>query len=188
MSRKLALRLARVVAVSCALLSVILTGCGGDKRPASSAPSQDDSTTPVSSVSSPLSPVALGESFTITDPGFAAEATVFDVDQNVTADTSMLTSGHWVGADVQTCLKDSHGAFTVSWSNWSVSDSAHGQYPASSDMYGDFPVPLYPFKPAPLAVGECVRGWVLFAVAYGVKVSTVKYMPDARAPAFWSAT
>lgn len=187
MSRKLTLHTAQIIAVLCALLSAILAGCVGNKQTVPPTPPQDESTTPTSPVSSPSNPVALGESFTITDPGFAAEATVFAVDQNIAADSSSLASGHWVGADVQTCLKDSHGPFTVSWSDWSVSDSSYGQYAASSDNYSDFPTPLYPFKQEPLAVGECVRGWVLFAVAYGVKISTVKYMPEARSPAFWSA-
>jgi hypothetical protein len=137
---------------------------------------------------SPSSPLPLGTAFTITDPGFADEVTVFAVDQNMAQQaTAPPSGGHWVGADVQACLKDSRTAFTVSWGDWSVSDAGNGQYQASTDRLSEFPTPQFPFASEPLAVGECVRGWVAFPVAFGVQVTTVKYKPEGRIPVFWSA-
>jgi hypothetical protein len=137
---------------------------------------------------SPTNPLPLGSTFTVTDPGFAVEVTVFAIEQNMAPDAPMPPSGgHWVGADVQTCLKESRTDFTVGWVDWSVSDASNGQYQASSDRFSEFPTPQFPFAREPLAVGECVRGWVAFAAAFGVEVTTVKYKPEGRIPAFWAA-
>jgi hypothetical protein len=169
---------------------LILAGCsdkGATSQPlaATSAPASTAATGPESSPSNPL---PLGVAFTETDPGLAAEVTVFAVNQNIAPDAPAPPSGgHWAGADVQVCLKEARTDFSVGWSDWSVSDPANGQYQAATDKLTEFPTPQFPFAPEAMAVGECVRGWVLFAVAYGVEVTTVKYKPGGRTPTFWSA-
>ncbi len=174
----------------CVIPTLILTGCSDKSGPAAPATTSDANVTnpTPTQLPSPSSPLPLGSPFTITDPGFADEVTVFAVDQNMAQQAAAPPSGgHWVGADVQACLKDSRTAFTVSWADWSVSDAGNGQYQASSDRLPEFPTPQFPFANEPLAVGECVRGWVAFPVAFGVQITTVKYKPEGRIPVFWTA-
>jgi hypothetical protein len=174
----------------CVIPTLMITGCSSKSAPAAPSAATDSSVAnpTVTPPPSPSSPLPLGSAFTITDPGFADEVKVFAVDQNMAQQaTAPPSGGHWVGADVQACLKDSRTAFTVSWGDWSVSDSGNGQYQASTDRLSEFPTPQFPFASEPLAVGECVRGWVAFPVAFGVQITTVKYKPEGRIPVFWSA-
>jgi hypothetical protein len=186
------MRMRRTLGALCALgvLPILTTGCSEQSAPA--APSAGwaagaGSAKPAAKPA-PSTPLPLGTPFTITDPGFADEVTVFSVEQNMAQNAAAPPSGgHWVGADVQTCLKESRTNFTVSWGDWSVSDAGNGQYQASPDRLSEFPTPQYPFATEPLAVGECVRGWVVFPVAFGVQVTSVKYKPEGRTPVFWTA-
>jgi hypothetical protein len=142
--------------VTLCALSFILVGCSND-----SEPSADTTTTEaVRTASNPLTPQPLGDTLTIAGPGpqaLEADVTVFAVNQNVAPDARTPPSGgHWVGADIQTCLKKSSPdyAFKVSWSDWSVSDANNGQYRASGETYSEIPTPQYPVSSEPVAVGE----------------------------------
>jgi hypothetical protein len=135
-------------------------------------------------------PNPLGKEFTLTGTGLELTVTVFAVDQNSASDAPKpVSGGHWVGADVQLCVKRAPAGnpFYASWSSWAGSDAMFGNYPASSLTYSQFPTPTYPVSD-PVATGDCVRGWVLFPVGDGVTVTTVKYTPNSSsAPAAWSA-
>jgi hypothetical protein len=173
-------------------VSLILAGCYTTRGINIAAPvttAAPTTTSAVRAASNPLSPEPLGTIRTFTHPGFEADVTVFSVNQNIAPDApTPPTGGHWAGADIQTCLKQTDTEFTVSGSDWSVADAQNGQYNATSETYSDFPTPQYPFSSEPVAVGTCVRGWVLFPVSYGIGIITVKYKPSSKTPAIWSAT
>ncbi len=165
---------------------LIVTGCSG--RGAPPQPAALSTTATTTPASSPLHPEPLGSTYTLTDPGLKVSVTVYDVAQNFLADGAAPSGGgHWTGIDVQTCLDEAHTAFTVSWTDWSVADADNGQYEVSQDQVPNVTPPIFPVSPTPLAVGECARGWVAFPVAFGARITTVKYKPTGRPPVFWSA-
>jgi hypothetical protein len=102
-----------------------------------------------------------------------------------------VSGGHWVGADVRVCVKQppADSPVNATWSTWSVSDAQFGNYNSSNLTYNQFPTPEYPDGDGnPVAIGDCVRGWVLFPVGDGVSITTVKYTPSsASTPVMWSA-
>ena len=169
------------------LLLTAVAGCAQHSTPPIPATSASAATGPTPP-SSPSRPQPLGTSQTLTDPGLALDVTVFTVEQNLLPDTAgPAGGGHWAAADAQTCLRQSGTDFTVGWGDWSVSDGTT-QYPASTARLGEFPIPQFPTGPESIAVGECTRGWVVFAVGYGADVTTVRYRPAARSPLVWSAS
>jgi hypothetical protein len=114
--------------------------------------------------------------------------TLFGVNQNIAQNAPPPASGgHWVGADVETCVKTSPRPFAINFSDWSAADDSSGRYPATGEFHAEFPTPQYPLVSEVLADGECIRGWVFFPVSFGVQVNTVKYKQGPLNPAFWSA-
>ena len=168
-------------------ISLILSGCSNNREP-----SAETTTTSAG----PSAPQPLGATRTFTGVGSASalevDVTVFAVNQNIALRLPTPASGgHWVGADIETCLKKQSlysRTLTVGWSDWSVSDAQNGQYISSDKPYSGFPTPQYPFSDEPIVEGECVRGWVLFPVAKRTIITKVKYKPSFDDPAFWSAT
>jgi hypothetical protein len=80
----------------------------------------------------------------------------------------------WFGVLAKTCLP---AEGSLSWNPWVVLDGDQGQYPASSETYGDWPKPEYPFSGEPMAAG-CRKGWILFGVPKGTEVARVGYAAD----------
>ena len=181
-------------------LSLILAGCSNDKERSAETTRSGPTTAAarttaaVPTTSNPLTPQLtaqpLGATITLSDPvrGLEAGVTVFAVDQNIAPDAPTRPSGgHWVGADIQTCLMKADTKFTVSLREWSAGDAHNGQYKANSLGYRDFPGRQYP-DIGPVAVGECVRGWILFQVTGGVDITTVNYAPNFKTSAIWFVT
>ena len=169
-------------------ISLILSGCT-NREPLAETTTRADTTT---TSAGPSAPQPLGATRTFTDvmSGLEVDVTVFAVNQNIALRLPTPASGgHWVGADIETCLKSSlyTTTLTVGWSDWSVSDAQNGQYISSDKPYSGFPTPQYPFSDEPIVEGECVRGWVLFPVAKRTTITKVKYKPSFDDPAFWSA-
>ena len=169
-------------------ISLILSGCSNNREPSAETTTRADTTT---TSAGPSAPHPLGATRTFTDGmGLEVDVTVFAVDQNIALRLpTPARGGHWVGADIRTCLKmsDYGRKLTVGWSDWSVSDAQNGQYISSDKPYSGFPGPQYPFSNEPIVEGECVRGWVLFPVAKRTTITKVKYKPSFDDPAFWSA-
>lgn len=86
----------------------------------------------------------------------------------------------WFAVMVRTCIPTTGG---ISWSPWTALDVDGGSYPASSETYGDWPRPLYPFAGDAMPAG-CRKGWILFPVPSGAKVSEVAYSvtPEGSEP------
>ena len=177
-------------------LSLIVAGCSGNAaQPASQTTSAQPP--PTSPASSPMNPSALGATLSFAgdrftgDDGLQIDVTVFGFAHNVAPNATVPPGGgHWVGADVQTCLTKAYEfkKVTVSGTEWSVSDSKKGQYSASDAKDPDFPMPRYPVVDEPIAVGECIRGWVLFLVSANADVGLLKFRPGFGDPAFWATT
>ncbi|MBF6291783.1 hypothetical protein IU454_07885 [Nocardia farcinica] len=98
------------------------------------------------------------------------------------------SGGHWVGADVRFCLDAAARSVAVGWGPWTAVDADYGSYPSSSLSYPSFPRPLYPISEGPVAVGDCVRGYVVFPVPDGVTVTRIKYAPAAGVAATWTVS
>jgi hypothetical protein len=178
--------------VTLGALCLIIAGCSNNREPSAGTTAP----TSTSATSSRSTPAPLGATLTFTgdpftgDRGMDVDVTVFAVNQNIAPDAPFvsISGGHWVGADIQTCLKNAGKAFIIAWSDWSAFDAQSNESKASLQMYSGFPPHLYPFGPKDtVAVGECVRGWVLFAVGFGTQITMVRYTPSFDGPGFWSA-
>jgi hypothetical protein len=172
----------------------VLAGCGGG----STATATTTETVTVTATPTPNhasghqgGPNPLGKEVTFTGTDLEEAVTVFAVNQDSAPDAPKPeTGGHWVGADVQLCAKQApvDRPVKADWNRWSVSDAQFGNYDSSRLTYNQFPTPEYPDGDAPVAIGDCVRGWVLFPVGDGVEVTTVKYAPNSDStPEIWSA-
>ncbi len=120
--------------------------------------------------------------------GVQARVTAFSINQNAPSVAKPQNGGHWASADVQYCLDAVPARFidTLSWSSWALLDSTYGRYPASSSTYEGMPLPRYPNGSAPIAVGECARGSIVFVVPSGVTVAAVRYAPSDTDPVSWA--
>lgn len=121
--------------------------------------------------------------------GVRSRVTVFAVNQNAApAVPRPQSGGHWVSVDAQFCLDGAPTGqgVSLSWSPWTVQDEAHGRYPGSSVTYSGMPVPQYPNSDDRVAVGECMRGSLVFPVTDGVKVTTVRYAARGVDPVQWT--
>jgi hypothetical protein len=181
--------------VTLGALCLIIAGCSNNGEPSAETTTRAAPTT-TSATSSPSTPAPLDATLTYTgdpftgDRGLDVDVTVFAVNQNIAPDAPFvpISGGHWVGADIQTCLKKADKAFIIGWSDWSALDGDSNANKASLQTYSGFPPNLYPFGPkATVDVGACVRGWVLFPVAFGTQITIVRYTPSFDGPGFWSA-
>jgi hypothetical protein len=120
--------------------------------------------------------LALQEKATV---GGTVEATTFAYKQpSVTGGPSAPAGYTWGSADVQVCtLSSAKANVTVDWKTWSLRYADNSVVPASDKNDDAFPRPEYPFSSQPLAAGQCVRGWITFAVPAGGKPATVQYQP-----------
>jgi hypothetical protein len=113
--------------------------------------------------------------------------TVFSINQNGAPNSAPQSGGHWAGADVQTCVTQSQSDFATKSTDWAVSDAAGLASQGTILADASFPSPTYPIA-QPLGVGQCVRGWTLFPVAYKAVVSTVGYAPESGPAAVWAVS
>ncbi len=87
----------------------------------------------------------------------------------------------YVGIQVRVCLsKDTFpDPTTVSWDPWNLLGHDGSTYEAAGDYYPDTLIqPLFP-QGKILAVGNCRKGWIPFAVPNGWKPDSVEYNADS---------
>jgi hypothetical protein len=88
---------------------------------------------------------------------------------------------YWDALLVKTCVSHDlppryRKGLNLSWQPWALTDVDAGLYPASDSNYEDFPTPAYPFSgEQKFRSGECAKGWIMFEVAPGTKVTGVRY-------------
>lgn len=181
------MRTALIAAAACVLTACAAESTTTEPNPTTAAETTTATTSPAPAADGPL---ALGGEFPTTgEGGVVARTTVLSVTQNAAPDAPRPPSGgHWVGADVRFCLDSATQPVAVSWSPWTAVDAEYGTYPPSSLTYPAFPRPLYPVGDGPVAVGDCVRGNVLFPVPDGVTIARIKYAPAAGTAAAWAAS
>lgn len=175
------------VTVMCAVIVAATAGCGSDD-PGSGAASVSAVPTSTDVPAKSTAPDPLGSELSFTGDGqTAARVTVLNFDPAAAPEAPAPPGGgHWVGAEVQTCIDGAEAPIGVGWSQWSVLDATNGRYPASSLTYNQFPRPEYPVGSEVVNVGECVRGWVVFPVADGAAIDRVRYTPNQSVNATWS--
>ncbi|EIV93679.1 hypothetical protein [Frankia sp. QA3] len=90
--------------------------------------------------------------------------------------------------DVQTCLQARNPGGELRNSAWTVTDAANGLTEPSSVIYNQFPAPQYPTQ-GYIDPGTCVRGWIVYPIVTGQKLTSIRYSRDSTLPplASWIA-
>jgi len=98
---------------------------------------------------------------------------------SVTGGSSPGPAGYaWGSADVQVCTHSGVTAtVTVDWETWALRYADNSIVEATTKTDDAFPQPLYPVKSHQVPAGQCVRGWITFAVPAGTKPTLVEYTP-----------
>jgi hypothetical protein len=168
----------RYAAVVGVCLAAALAGCGSSNNDHADRPAAKRTTPPAKQQpKTPSGPVAMGQK---TSLGGTVEATVFEYRQpSVTGGPTPGPAGYtWGSADVQVCtLTSAKANVTVDWKTWSLRYADNSVLPAGEKNDNAFPRPEYPFTSRPLAAGECVRGWITFAVPANGRPTVVEYQP-----------
>lgn len=85
--------------------------------------------------------------------------------------------GNQVLTMVKSCNVSAAAGIELSWDTWVLLGPDSEEYPASTTRGSSEPAPVYPnssgrlYKP-----GQCAKGWIVFDVPNGVKLSGVRYM------------
>ncbi|MBO0868350.1 MAG: hypothetical protein J2P15_07260 [Micromonosporaceae bacterium] len=165
-----------------ALAAVVgLAGCATSAAPASRP-------TPPPAASTPSAGVAHGLAETVDADHSFVQATVFAYDQPVAAAAVKPSQGDytWGAADVQTCASRTL-VFDVSVSSlpWQVVYPDGKVYPSTRIAQPQFPQPIYSSTIRTLSPGQCVRGWVVFAVPAAGQPDRIRYAPNDSTPVDW---
>lgn len=81
----------------------------------------------------------------------------------------------WGAADVEVCPKMDGYLNNL---NWVLVYADHTRIEASNVIYQQFPAPEYPAADTDVVAGQCVRGWITYAVPAGKKPASVHYQPS----------
>lgn len=94
--------------------------------------------------------------------------------------------GNQVLVMAKTCNVAAASGIELSWDTWVLLGPDSEEYPASATHGSAEPAPVYPnssgrlYKP-----GQCAKGWIVFDVPTGAKLSGVRYMNSAGDSAQW---
>lgn len=95
--------------------------------------------------------------------------------------------GSWAGADVQVCVQHSTiFDVTISRGPWVLLTKENHTVTATLTDDPGFPQPAYPADHRRVHPGDCVRGWVVFAVPANEHAAAVQYAPAGAAPINWT--
>lgn len=114
--------------------------------------------------------------------------TALQVDHAVPVSDKRLPGAKtWMGVLVKTCVTAKVGKkpLTLGWGAWTVADKDGGQYDAFAWTGTEYPQPIYPMDRA-VAVGQCVKGWIVFNKPGGVRPISTTYGPSGADPVVWS--
>jgi hypothetical protein len=170
----------RVWRTALGLAALCLAGCASAQG---TRPEPLDTPAAVPSAASPSPPgYLLGQPATA-DNG-QVTATVFGYRQP--AAPGGPSGATWAGAEVQVCVQHS-AIFDVSISRgpWVLLSREGRTVPATPTDDAEFPQPAYPTDHRRLHPGDCVRGWVVFALPANEKPAAVQYAPAGAQPINW---
>lgn len=140
------------------------------------SPTPSDSSSPDPSASTPPPTGSSG--------AFRAPGEILDLGGEVTI--TVLDSkrakvaghrGNQVLTMVKTCNVAAAAGIELTWDTWVLLGPDSEEYPASTTHGNAEPAPVYPngegrlYKP-----GQCAKGWIVFDVPNGAKLSGVRYM------------
>jgi hypothetical protein len=163
---------------------LLMTGCGGAHG--SAAPAGAITSLPPSNSPGPAPQGhALGETVAA-NSGFVS-ATVFAYTEPAAEGAAPDKTGdEWAAVDVQTCGEaGSVFPVTVSDGPWSLRYADGTAVTPARTSAAHFPQPQYPATPNTLKAGQCLRGWIMFAVPAGQSPQLVRYAPQGATPIDW---
>lgn len=189
--------------VLAAVTALVASGCSGGEpsaedstsRPgAETATSSTASATPSSSSKAPSATsdapansldLPLRRSFTTT----VASITPQQIKPGTSEYSQLPSDQKWWAVKVHSCVKDVADAqegVGFTWGPWSITGKDGGTYPASDSTWSDFPRPEYPFAGDRVYLpGQCVQGWMMFALDAKTKPLTIDYGNTAGEVASW---
>lgn len=156
--------------------TVVVTASSVNTRPSSSevltaatATATSSRQAATSSAEAALSIVPLGSTQNIANE---AKVTAFAVDREVPAPEYDNDKSARTALDVQVCLSvQAPGG--VSSDPWTLTDDKGGRY--KPDLVMDPKLPEYPYNSTSVAIGECIRGWIMMKVPESVVITGVRY-------------
>jgi hypothetical protein len=167
--------------------TVGFAGCATPTPAAQSKPSSP-STRPVATATAGTAH-GLGE--TVDADHSFVQATVYSYDQPVATSAARPSTPQytWGAADVQTCASRTL-VFDVSVSSlpWQVVYPDGKVFASNRVAQPQFPQPIYSSTTRTLSPGQCVRGWVVFAVPGQGKPDRVRYAPNDSTPVDWNVS
>lgn len=174
----------------CLTTAVATAGCGGDsdnEQPppttstgATTAPPADTSPSP----SPPPEPTyTLGDE---QESNSGGQVTGLDYQQPVAEDSPQpVDAGYpegyqWAGLDVKVCVPDSpppsgSDGYYITTTVWKLAFPDGSLVDTSHTGYQGFPQPEYPWGDTEVALGQCIRGWLVFPVPSDDQPSGVHY-------------
>lgn len=187
----------------CAATALMTSACS------SGGPSAEDSTSRPGGSSSTTSSTASGSPSSKSSPVATTDAPANSLDlplrRSFTTAFSSITplevkmasspysqlpsDQQWWAVKAKSCVKkleEGQDGVSFSWSPWSITGKDGGTYPASDSTWSDFPRPEYPFGgDRSYLVGQCVQGWIMFALDASTKPATIDYGNPAGEVASW---
>jgi hypothetical protein len=160
------------------LVAVVLGGCvlGGCAGQSANAPSPA-LPAPTPKVTSPT-PVGhrLGETLSASN---GVDATVYAYTQSIDAGAAAI--------DVQACgAKTSVFDVSVSSAPWTLLLADGASVRSTTGTFPQLPDPRYPDLQISLKPGDCIRGWIVFALPAGSRPVLAQYAPPSSSPSDWT--
>jgi len=167
--------------VTAAALLFLTAGCGGK----SESPGADATARPTATVTVTAKPKEPTQTGVLTGSVSYATVTALELDPHVPVD-NYPAQKRWASVLVKLCAtadKAQGKPLAVSWVPWTVNDASD----SITDLTGGvtYPVPTFPTEPRRLVTGQCIKGWITFNVAPGVRIASVTYTPAGEAPMTW---
>jgi hypothetical protein len=188
----------RTAAAVAAALIVTLAGCGGSTEPAkpeaaATAPVAKAATTSAPAPT-PAQPLSVGKAYAWTaeseEGDSAVSVTVLGYTQPARGFDFPTTSlgvkdPEWVTVEIKACVA-SGVTVTFSQGPWTLAFPDDTRVPAPVVGGAGLPSNTLAYEGAPVAVGDCVRGTVPFAVPKGQRPAQIIYGPSGAEPVKWA--
>jgi hypothetical protein len=116
-----------------------------------------------------------------TENGPAVSAKVFAFQQPVRSSGEADPGTVFAALDAELCVNRSPSGRAVSLTNegWRLEFADGTRAQPVETTYADFPKPAYPFQQT-VAVGRCLRGWIVFSVPDKARPDVAVYGPDVQ--------